>query len=397
VGIQLEEVEVFHRAYLVVKKFVIYLAVILVINLIVALLGGSLGITLTAIMVALYLSEGLIIYYIIKKVIAGKAPGKAVSQIMLMIDIILLVVFGIFLYTAYQMLSKAKMVAYPYASFFTPIVTICLAGYFSPKIEDALREYIPYLGRRLGDALRMLIVVGSLAVGGVIINLFTVYWFDPGMAILIALVGIRESLLRALMTFRGLSKKEEMENIVEGLRKIFLELPSVVEVRDAWATRFGYYCYGGCKVILSPLVHEELSEIKRYLIKRTVHAISFIIAIDLKVEKADKGIVKVAVPVSDSNVVGSFDETNRFVLVSVEFPEIKIKETDTIDIAVSKHKIIPAQKAKELALRKTEVVLLKDASDLALNELRGWFIKVCHPRSEDIEEAVKECLAVFKK
>ena len=394
----MEEIEIFHHAHVVVKKCIAYFAVFLGINLIVALLGGSFSILLSAIAAFLYIAESIIIYYIIKKVRAGQSPGKKTSYMMLTIDIIVLVAFCFIIYTAYQSIRSIGMLNYPYASFITPIVTLSFAAYSSSRIEDSLRDQLPYLGRRLGDSLRMMVIVGSLATFGVILNLLTIYWFDPGIAILIGIIGLRESLLRAIKTFKATTKEEETESTQNVLKNVCLELPSVMDVKDVWIVEFGYYCYGGCKVFLSPIImNNEMKEIKRYIISRAIRTIPHIIAIDILLEKVEEGIIKIAVPIADSNNVTSFDETNKFTILSIKYPEADIIEQETFDIAVSDYKIIPAQKAEELALKRVEAVLSKEISNIASNELKGWFIKLYHPKSDDVRAAVKEFIYSLEK
>ena len=394
----MEEMEIFHHAHAVVGKFIVYFAAFLGMNLFVALLGSSFSILLSAIVAFLYITEGIIIYYIIKKVCAGRSPGKNTNYMMLTINIIVLIVFFFTIYMAYLSIGRVGMLRYPYASFITPIVTLSFAAYSSSRVEDSLRDQLPFLGRRLGDSLRMMIIIGSLATFGVILNLLTIYWFDPGIAILISIIGLRESLLRAVKTFKATTKKEKAENTQNMLKNVCLELPIVMDVKDVWIVEFGYYCYGGCKVLLSPIImNNEMEEIKRYIISRAIRMIPHIIAIGILLEKVERGIIKIAVPIADSNNVTSFDETNKFTILSIKYPEADIIEQETFDIAVSDYKIIPAQKAKELALKRVEVVLSKEISNIASNELKGWFIKLYHPKSDDIRAAVKEFIYSLEK
>lgn len=391
------EIEIFDHAYVVVKKCITYFAAFLGINLIVALLGGSFSILLLAMVAVLYLAESIIIYYVIKKVCASQSPGKNTSYMMLTIDIIILVVFCFMIYATYQSIRSVDMLNYPYASLITPIVTLSFAAYSSSRIEDPLRDQLPYLGRRLGDSLRMMVIVGSLTTFGVILNLLTICWFDPGIAILIGVIGLRESLLRTIKTFKATTKEEESESTQDTLKNVCLELPSVMDVEDVWIVEFGYYCYGGCKVLLSPIIMDnEMEEIKRYIINRAIRMIPHIIAIDILLEKSEKGIIKIAVPIADSNSVTSFDETNKFTILSIKYPEADVIEQETFDIAVSDYKIIPAQKAEELVLKRVEVVLSKEISNIASNEFKGWFIKLYHPKSDDVRAAVKEFIYLLK-
>lgn len=243
-----------------------------------------------------------------------------------------------------------------------------------------------------------MIIIGSLATFGIILNLLTIYWFDPGIAIVIGIIGLRESLSRAIRTFKATTKKEETENTLSTLKNICLELPNVVDVKDIWLVEFGYYCYGGCRVLLSPIItNNKIKEIKQYIISRIIHTIPRIVAIDILLEKVKEGVIKIAVPIADSNTVASFDEATKFTILSIKYPETDIIGEEIADIVVSEYKIIPAQKARELVSKQVEAVLSKEISSIALNELEGWFIKTYLIKSNDVKAAIREFIYSLEK
>jgi len=365
----------------IAMRFLIILGFLLGLNAVIGFLSHSFSIIVIAIIAFLYFIEGVLIFYVIKRVIEGYVPRKNPSYIMLGMDTIIAVIIAIEIYFAYNSIHKAVMVRFPYASFITPLITLSFSAFYATKIEDALR---------------MMIVYNALALFAIIINLLTVYWLDPSVAILIGLIGLRENIIRGLETVKGL-RGVLLEETIESMISAYREAPVIKDVRDIWLGIFSFYCYGGCKVLVSPLLTDnELDELRRYLIRRTIHTVPYIIAIHLVIERVKETTIKIAIPVRDTGIVASFDETSKFVIEEVSIPEIKPIKREKLELEVVSGRILQAQKANQLISKGVEVLLTKDIGDVAESSFRGWFTKIYRVKKENIREVFEEYVKTLR-
>lgn len=391
------EIDVFQHANNVVKKYIAYLTFLVILNIAVFIISGSYSILITGVYGIIYLIEAIMVSYIIKSILSGRVPKKETSKSLLFADILCVSILAALIFLSYMAMSSMKMVSEPLIAFSTTVITLIVTGIASIKLEESLLDDLPYLGRRLGDHLRMLLIASAFAAFGIIMNVLTIYWFEPAIAILIAIIIIREELYKINRTYKGIARPEERETILELTKREVLEVPAIKDISDAWFSIFGYFAYGALKFSISPIVPEdEYPEIKKFILKRLIRTNPNVIAVDLSLNRLDADTIRMVASVKDDNTISPFDETNKFLLLDVSYPEIEITKNDVVEIEVAEYKIIPAQKARELALKKVEVLLTKDISDLARNELEGWFIKTYITKSNIAEEAAKEFLNSIK-
>ncbi|MGQ4834663.1 MAG: NifB/NifX family molybdenum-iron cluster-binding protein, partial [Candidatus Asgardarchaeia archaeon] len=219
----------------------------------------------------------------------------------------------------------------------------------------------------------------------------TIYWLDIAMTFIIILVGLRDGLYRVIRTYKGVKSEEVRAGILKRLENEFLMTPVFRSIKNAWIGVLGYFVYGNFTLTVTPLVTDELlQELNNFIISRTIRLVPHMISFGVTLERLDKDEVKIAVPVDEQGNVTSFDETNKFKIFVVSYPTLEVKSNEDITIEAPIYKIVPAQKARELALKKVDAIITKQISDLAENELKGWFVKIYITKTENIEEALRK-------
>ena len=341
-----------------------------------------------------------LVAYAMEKILEGSAEYKKFITLSFVVSVIFLCWTIILLVIVFLNIPYSEFLPNPHIAIAAALVSFLFFAIVGLKLEDALKEHNRWIAIFFGDFSNLLMISSLFPIAGTLLNLLAVLWMEPAMAIVILLILLRETIGDTIRAYKVKFGKWKKEPIEKRLREICEMFPIVRKVSEISLHQFVRFIVGNIKLCVSPLVEEKDFENLRYIIlRKSLYEIPGLLTVRIAIEKLEKDVIPVGIPLANENKVGTLDGTKKILITEINYPSGEVKKKEVIDIkGFEKYTINPVRPIAAMLTKKVIGIIAKNAEEIAANAARGWLMKVIITDKDTVEQALEDFVkSVVKK